>query len=197
MLFVHNETIPDRETAREADMKINADFDQPVVLYTPEVPWVDTRMPGVQRRMLDRNGAETGHVTSIVRYAKESYFSPHTHDGGEEFLVLQCVFSDEHGDYPAGTYVRNPIGTSHTPRIGPEGATIFVKLQQFAAQDLQQKNIETNDPLAPTITAVTDNTDGTYDLALAVAAGKYAIIQLQLPAATPFTSVSNKFLIEN
>ncbi|MEL6375493.1 MAG: cupin domain-containing protein, partial [Pseudomonadota bacterium] len=46
-------------------------------------------------------------------------------------LVLEGVFADEHGAYPAGTYVRNPPGTAHTPRVGPEGCTIFVKLWQM------------------------------------------------------------------
>ena len=83
-------------------------------------------------------------ATSIVRYEPHSSFSPHTHDGGEEFLVLEGVFSDEHQDYGKGSYVRNPIGTSHTPRIGAEGATIFVKLQQFDRNDTEQKAINTN-----------------------------------------------------
>ena len=74
-------------------------------------------------------------ATSLVRYAPNSEFSRHVHGGGEEYLVLDGVFSDEHGDYPKGTYVRNPIGTGHTPRIGSEGCTIFVKLHQFDPAD--------------------------------------------------------------
>lgn len=66
--------------------------------------------------MLDRMGDEVARATSIVRYAPGSEFSPHTHDGGEEFIVLEGVFQDEHGDYPAGTYVRNPPTTAHRPR---------------------------------------------------------------------------------
>ena len=54
------------------------------------------------------------------------------------------MFSDEHGEYPAGTYVRNPVGTSHTPKIGNEGAEIFVKLHQFSPEDNTQKPIDTN-----------------------------------------------------
>jgi len=69
-----------------------------------------------------------------VRYAPGSSFSPHRHDEGEEFLVLEGVFSDEHGDYPAGTYIRNEPESVHTPRTGP-GCIIFVKLRQMDAQD--------------------------------------------------------------
>lgn len=101
-------------------------------------------MPGVERMMLDRIGDEVAKATSIVRYAPNSEFSPHVHSGGEEFLVLEGVFSDEHKDYRAGSYVRNPIGSSHTPKIGPDGATIFVKLQQFDKADLTQKVIDTH-----------------------------------------------------
>ena len=93
--------------------------------------------------MLDRIGAEVARATSIVRYAPHSEFSPHTHTGGEEFLVLDGVFADEYGEYPKGSYVRNPIGTSHRPIIGAQGATIFVKLQQFSSDDSEQKVIDT------------------------------------------------------
>ena len=93
--------------------------------------------------MLDRVGDEVARATSIVRYAPFSEFSPHVHTGGEEFIVLEGVFSDEHQDYRKGSYVRNPIGTSHTPRIGKEGATIFVKLQQFDEADTNQIVVDT------------------------------------------------------
>jgi anti-sigma factor ChrR (cupin superfamily) len=50
-----------------------------------------------------------------VRYAPHSRFSAHTHGRDEEFLVLAGVFQDEHGDFPAGSYIRNPPTSSHTP----------------------------------------------------------------------------------
>ena len=99
-------------------------------------------MAGVERQMLDRIGGEVARATSRVCYAPNSYFPAHTHDGGEEFFVLDGVFSDEHGDYPAGTYVRNPIGTSHSPH-SKDGCTIFVKLHQFAADDSAQFAVDT------------------------------------------------------
>jgi anti-sigma factor ChrR (cupin superfamily) len=93
--------------------------------------------------MLDRIGDEVARATSIVRYAPNSEFSAHLHSGGEEFFVLEGTFSDEHQDYPQGHYVRNPIGTRHTPKIGKAGATIFVKLHQFSETDKEQKVIDT------------------------------------------------------
>lgn len=115
-------------------MEINADFDRRVVIHSAQLPWVDSPVAGVQRRMLDRVGDEVARATSIVRYAPGSQFSPHSHGGGEEFMVLEGVFQDEHGDFPAGSYIRNPPTTRHTPRSMP-GCVIFVKLWQFDLAD--------------------------------------------------------------
>lgn len=118
-------------------MDLNADFSQRVIVHSDQLDWTASPMPGVDRRMLDRIGGEVARATSIVRYAPGSKFSAHTHTGGEEFIVLDGVFQDEHGDYPAGTYVRNPPTTSHTPGAD-EGCIIFVKLWQFDMDDRTQ-----------------------------------------------------------
>lgn len=118
-------------------MRVNADFDQRVVVRFEANEWVPSPMPGVERKMLDRIGEEVARATSIVRYAPGSAFSPHIHDGGEEYIVLDGVFQDEHGDFPVGSYVRNPPTSSHTPAAA-EGAIIFVKLYQFDPDDRQQ-----------------------------------------------------------
>lgn len=124
-------------------MELNADFSQPVLLHTARMDWRPSPMAGVDRRMLDRIGAEVARATSIVRYAPHSHFSAHTHGGGEEFLVLDGVFQDEHGDYPAGSYVRNPPTSRHTP--GSEaGCVIFVKLWQFDPDDRIGVRIDTS-----------------------------------------------------
>ncbi len=115
-------------------MKLNADLRRRAVAHTEEIAWVESPMPGVRRRMLDRDGGEVARCTTIVQYAPGSRFSEHEHGGGEEFLVLDGVFSDEHGDYPAGTYVRNPPGSRHSP-LSQEGCTILVKLWQMDADD--------------------------------------------------------------
>ncbi|WP_096086245.1 cupin domain-containing protein [Agaribacterium haliotis] len=123
------------------DVRINADFTQRVVICNKDYQWRASPIPGVDRMMLDRIGGEVARATSIVRYAPNSEFSAHTHSGGEEFYVLEGEFADEHGTYPKGSYVRNPIGTSHRPKVGPKGATIFVKLHQFSEADKSQVNI--------------------------------------------------------
>ena len=123
-------------------MELNADFSQRAVVHAGRLAWVPSPMNGVERRMLDRIGDEVARATSIVRYAPRSHFSAHTHGGGEEFIVLDGVFQDEHGDYPPGSYVRNPPTSSHTP--GSDlGCVIFVKLWQFEPDDRTEVRIDT------------------------------------------------------
>jgi len=114
--------------------RVNADFSRRVVIATDEMPWIPSPQSGVERRLLDRIGGEVARATSLVRYAPASAFPAHEHALGEEFLVLDGVFSDEHGDYPAGTYVRNPPRSHHRPRTAP-GCTIFVKLRQMSLSE--------------------------------------------------------------
>ncbi len=123
-------------------MRLNADFSRRASVHAAGLPWVASPMAGVERRMLDRVGAEVARATSIVRYAPGSQFSRHTHGGGEEFLVLDGVFQDEHGDYPPGCYVRNPPTSAHTPGSAP-GCTIFVKLWQFDPADRMPVRLNT------------------------------------------------------
>ena len=125
-------------------MQINANFAERVAVHAAELPWTASPMPGVDRRMLDRLGGEVARATSIVRYAPDSSFSPHVHTGGEEFFVLDGVFQDEHGDFPAGSYIRNPPQSRHTPGSAA-GCTIFVKLWQFDPADRRHVHIDTHD----------------------------------------------------
>ena len=101
-------------------MELNADFSKRVAIHSEQVEWLASPMPGVDRRMLDRIGGEVARATSIVRYVPNSKFSAHTHTGGEEFIVLDGVFQDEHGDFPtAHMYVIHPL---HHTRLGPTKA---------------------------------------------------------------------------
>ena len=123
-------------------MEINSDFTRRVVVHAARQPWVASPIAGVERRMLDRVGGEVARATTIVRYAPESRFSPHVHSGGEEFIVLEGVFQDEDGDFPAGSYIRNPPQSRHTPGSKP-GCTIFVKLWQFDPADRTHVRVDT------------------------------------------------------
>jgi anti-sigma factor ChrR (cupin superfamily) len=123
-------------------MKIHADLAERAAVASDALPWVASPLPGVERRMLERDGEEVARVTSLVRYAAHSHFSAHTHSGGEEFLVLEGTFSDDYGDFPAGTYVRNPVGSKHTPHT-EGGCLILVKLWWMHPDDQEFVRIDT------------------------------------------------------
>lgn len=125
-------------------MRLNADFTEYIVVRPEDYDWVDSPSAGVERMMFDRIGGEIARATSLVRFAPNTTFSEHTHGGGEEFFVLEGAFGDEHQAYPAGTYVRNPVGTSHSPRVGDEGCLILVKLYQMDDDDQEQLVVDTH-----------------------------------------------------
>ena len=130
---------------------LNMNFDERVVINTLTENWQDSPLPGVSRKPLAREEAERGHATSIVRYQAGASFSSHDHPLGEEILVLAGIFSDESGDYPAGSYIRNPEGFRHAP-YSKAGCLLLVKLHQFQVGDNEQVRIDTkNTPWLPGI----------------------------------------------
>jgi len=165
-------------------MKLNADFTQRVVIDTETEPWVASPLPGVERRLLDRIGDEVARATTIVRYAPGSYFSPHTHSGGEEFLVLDGVFSDEHGDFGPGMYVRNPVGSSHKP-FSRDGCTILVKLWQMDPEDQEFVRIDTASAAWEpwTMAGSADPMDGVEIIRLAERPGERVLMMRLRPGA--------------
>jgi anti-sigma factor ChrR (cupin superfamily) len=124
-------------------MNLNTDFSKRVVLNHHDLDWSSSPEPGVERRMLDRSGDEIAKATSIVRYQPGTSFPRHTHDLGEEILVLDGVFSDETGDYPAGSYIMNPPGSSHAPS-SLTGCTLFVKLRHLGTDQVTREIVDTN-----------------------------------------------------
>ena len=122
---------------------LNMNFAQRVVIDTESMPWVASPAKGVWRKPLEREDAESGHTTSVVRYDAGSRFNTHPHPMGEEIFVLEGIFSDEQGDYPAGTYLRNPPGSQHAP-FSDQGCTILVKLNQFDERDSASIRVNTH-----------------------------------------------------
>lgn len=123
-------------------MHVRSDFDHRVVVRPGDYHWRSSPTQGIERMMLDRIGGEVARATSLVRYAPGACFPSHVHGSGEEFLVLDGVFSDETGHHPAGTYVRNPPGSSHAPYTR-DGCTIFVKLHQSDPADTARVIVDT------------------------------------------------------
>ena len=152
-------------------MELNADFSKRVSVHAGEQDWIPSPMAGVERRMLDRIGDEVARATSIVKYDPGSAFSPHNHDGGEEFLVLEGIFQDDYGDFTAGTYVRNPPTTSHKPS-SDGGCVIFVKLWQFDTEDRNQFSVDTTtaerktDPGRPGVESLMLHSDEHEDVSM-------------------------------
>jgi len=123
-------------------MNINADYSKKIVINHYDLPWIQSPESGVERRMLERLGGEVAKATSIVRYQPDSQFQMHTHEFGEEILVLDGIFSDETGNYPTGTYVMNPPGSSHAP-FSETGCTLFVKLRHLGLDQVDREVIDT------------------------------------------------------
>jgi anti-sigma factor ChrR (cupin superfamily) len=124
-------------------MNINADYSARVVINHHDLPWFPSPTAGIERRMLERAGEEVAKATSIVRYLPGTKFPIHTHDLGEEILVLDGMFSDQAGHYPAGTYLMNPPGSSHTPH-SESGCTLFVKLRHLGADHREREVVHTS-----------------------------------------------------
>ena len=124
-------------------MQLNTDYSERIVLHADEIVWTQSPMQGVMRKLLERNGAEAAKATSIVRYEPGSSFSLHTHDLGEEILVLDGVFEDETGHYGAGSYIKNPPGSSHQPGSS-SGCTLFVKLRYMDPDDNERVVVQSN-----------------------------------------------------
>ena len=110
---------------------LNQDFTKRIVINTQNEIWHTSPSSGVERLYLERdNLGEYAKASSIVKFRPGSKFDNHTHDNGEEIFVLEGTFSDQHGDYPHGTYLRNPHNTDHIP-FSKDGCKILVKLRQF------------------------------------------------------------------
>lgn len=122
---------------------LNMNFDIRLAIETQSEPWQASPSSTVWRKPLEREAKESGHTTSVVKYEAGASFKQHSHPLGEEIFVLEGVFSDEHGDYPAGTYIRNPHGSKHSP-FSKEGCVILVKLNQFDKRDLEEVRVNTN-----------------------------------------------------
>ncbi|UTM60270.1 cupin domain-containing protein [Photobacterium sp. CCB-ST2H9] len=122
---------------------INMDRNQRVVINTLAQDWTPSPASGVWRIQLEREAAEAGQVTSIVRYEPDTHFSSHYHPNGEEIFVVNGIFEDEFGTYPAGTYLRNPARTRHAP-ASQSGCMLYVKLNMFPEGDQETLRIDTH-----------------------------------------------------
>lgn len=111
---------------------------------TARMQWMASPSGTVWRKRLHLVGAvESGQVTSVVRFDRNAGFAEHDHPAGEEILVLEGVFSDHTGDWPAGTFLLNPEGFRHAP-FSQQGCLLFVKLRQCPGGDRKRVAADTN-----------------------------------------------------
>lgn len=123
---------------------INGDLAIRAVVDTSRMDWTASPSASVWRKRVHLVGPpESGQVTSVVRYEPRSKFPAHDHPEGEEILVLEGVFSDEHGHWPAGTFLLNPEGFRHAPFSDP-GCVLLVKLRQFPGRERHHVVVDTN-----------------------------------------------------
>jgi anti-sigma factor ChrR (cupin superfamily) len=94
-----------------------------IVIDTRKAMWYPGLVAGLSVMPLAE--FSTQH-TALVRWLPGTRFNPHRHYGGEEIYVLEGVFEDEFGRYPAGTWIRSPHLSAHRP-YSNEGCTILVK----------------------------------------------------------------------
>ncbi len=129
-------------TGLTAPLQLHTDWSRRCVVHSPALPWQASPSPWVTRRLLERDGAEVARATSVVRYAPGAHFAEHTHERGEEILVLDGTLSDEFGDHGPGTYLKNPPGSRHAPRSA-DGCTLFVKLRHLDPLDTERQVVHT------------------------------------------------------
>ena len=96
--------------------------DAHVVIDTRATPWSPGH-GGLKVMGLHEYGGE--HV-ALVHWPIGEHFQRHTHVGGEEIFVLSGEFIDEHGRYPAGTWIRSPHLSVHEPWVERE-TVLWVK----------------------------------------------------------------------
>ncbi|MBT5779332.1 MAG: hypothetical protein HOI02_07990 [Rhodospirillaceae bacterium] len=123
--------------------QLNADFSARAICDTNAMEWQPSPAPGIWRKRLELSGpAESGRVTSLVRFDPGAQFPEHGHPEGEEILALDGTFSDEHGDFPKGIFVLNPDGTRHAP-YSKDGCLLLVKLRQYPGKERKHVHIDT------------------------------------------------------
>lgn len=97
-----------------------------------EITWVELkdapvreRFPGIRLRPLWKGAnGRSAHVLEIDAGCRWEGLDVHE-PGPEEVYVVSGVFNDGVRDYPAGTFIHNPAGSSHVPQ-SETGCVLFV-----------------------------------------------------------------------
>ena len=109
--------------------QFSAGDDRQVRIDTTVTPWL-SGIGGLQ--VMPLHEFEHEHV-ALVKWPANEKFQLHRHFGGEEILVLSGEFQDEHGRYPANTWIRSPHMSEHYPFVTQE-TVILVKTGHLPIQ---------------------------------------------------------------
>ena len=138
----------DRPLSQQASRPLRSDFALREVVDTHTLAQEPAPIAGISRRVFERHTAHGARTTSIVSYAagqtdaaSESAAEPVSAQGiGEELLVLSGSFTDEHGSYCAGSYLRNPAGGA---RRTDTGCVLFEKRGYLDPHDQARVVVDT------------------------------------------------------
>jgi len=125
---------------------LHADFERRSVVETATLPFEASPIAGLWcKRVMQAGGVDRGMSTSLIRYDAGATSPSHDHRGGEEILVLAGIFSDERGDFPAGTHMLHPEGFRHRT-FSRSGCTLFTKLRQYEGAEREAVFTDTRRP---------------------------------------------------
>jgi len=114
---------------------LNMDFSQGACLRPDDLEWLSGSIDGASYAYLERDNGGSSHASYFLRLTAGASFSLQSNVRGVELFVLEGTFSDTAGDYPAGTYIRNPLGIIDN-FLTQEGCKLFIKLDQFSKEDI-------------------------------------------------------------
>ncbi len=72
---------------------------------------------------------ETGPSAALLKYERGAGVPIHEHLGNEHIFILRGAQSDHRGEYPAGTMLTNPPGSSHAVH-NEHGSIVLVMWEQ-------------------------------------------------------------------
>eukprot|EP00927_Polykrikos_kofoidii_P057022 TRINITY_DN51131_c0_g1_i1.p1 TRINITY_DN51131_c0_g1~~TRINITY_DN51131_c0_g1_i1.p1 ORF type:complete len:834 (+),score=103.57 TRINITY_DN51131_c0_g1_i1:77-2578(+) len=127
----------DRAKAFEG-MDLNSDKKEEVLFRFADHRWIETEAGGVFRMPIERIGSPYTRVTTTVKFEPNRRFPGHVHGGGEEFIVIAGAWADCFSKgFPKYSYIRNYIGSKHSPLIGKDGCVIMVKLRHMSENHVE------------------------------------------------------------
>jgi len=124
-------------------VNFNLDISKKVVIDTTNKTNKSLSKNGITKVILEGELENSEQTSSIIEYSPNTQLQIWSHPFGEEIFVLEGIFSNKNGDYPAGTYIRNSSMISDKS-FSKKGCKIFIKSNQTNSIDNTQIVIDTN-----------------------------------------------------